>query len=149
MPEGRERSLRHTRKYFPSPQTDSPHPIRLTSMQTPTPITFARAKRLRKDMTRAERVLWFQLRAKRLEKHKFYRQMPVGPYIVDFVNKRHQLIIEVDGATHGDDHEMDYDARRTAYLEQLGFRVLRVTNLEVYETMDVVVERILQALREA
>ena len=55
-------------------------------------------------VTRAERVLWFQL--------------PIGLYIVDFVNKRHMLIIEVDGATHGDDAEVDYDARRTAYLRR-------------------------------
>jgi very-short-patch-repair endonuclease len=114
----------------------------------PTPLTYARAKCLRREMTKSERILWFALRAKRLEHYKFYRQVPIGPYIADFVNHGHRLIIEIDGATHGEAHEMAHDARRTAYLERQGYRVIRVMNLDVYQALDGVVVRILEALSE-
>jgi very-short-patch-repair endonuclease len=118
-------------------------------MQTPSPLTYARAKRLRREMTKSERILWFALRGKRLQGYKFYRQVPIGPFIADFVSHRHRLIIEVDGATHGEDSEIAYDARRTAYLERLGFRVIRVSNVDVYQALDAVVEKILTTLRGA
>jgi very-short-patch-repair endonuclease len=122
-------------------------PIRLITMQ-PSPLTYSRAKHLRREMTRSERILWFVLRGKRLEGYKFYRQVPIGPYIADFVNHRHRLIIEVDGATHGEAHEIAHDAQRSAYLERQGYRVLRVMNVDVYQALDGVVEIILAALRE-
>ncbi len=112
----------------------------------PTPLTYARAKRMRREPTEAERRLWFHLRGKHLNGYKFYRQVPVGPYIVDFICHRHALVIEVDGATHGGDHEMEYDQRRTAFLQQRGLRVHRVPNLDVFTTMEGVLEGILELL---
>jgi very-short-patch-repair endonuclease len=89
-----------------------------------------RARSLRADDTRAEARLWEALRDRRLGGWKWRRQVPVGPYIVDFLCPVLRLVVEVDGATH-DDHA--YDARRTAYLERRGLRVHRVCNHGIYE----------------
>jgi very-short-patch-repair endonuclease len=105
------------------------------------PIYVARARELRANETAAEARLWSVLRAKRLGGFKFRRQHPMGKYIADFVCLPARLIIEVDGATHGDDQE-EQDAERTAYLEKHGFRVMRVGNTEIYENLDGVAESI-------
>ena len=103
-----------------------------------------RAKRLRSTPTEAEARLWYHLRAHRLGGHKFKRQKPLGPYIVDFVCMEHQLIVEADGGQHAEARV--YDAKRDAWLEARGFRVLRFWNNEVLEETEAVLERILQAL---
>ena len=103
-----------------------------------------RAKRLRSTMTEAEARLWYHLRAHRLGGHKFKRQKPLGPYIVDFVCMEHRLVVEVDGGQHAEARA--YDAKRDAWLEARGFRVLRFWNNEVLEETEAVLERILQAL---
>ena len=74
------------------------------------------------------------------------RQEAVGPFIADFVCRDCKLIVEVDGATHSEDHEIAHDARRTAYLQQQGYRVLRLQNAEVFSAMDDVLETIVKAL---
>ncbi len=109
-------------------------------------LTYARAKRLRRDMTEAERRLWYHLRGNRLNGLKFYRQVPIGPYIVDFINHEYGLVIEVDGATHGEAHELAHDNRRTAYLEARGFSVLRAWNGDVFTNIGGVCDTILMAL---
>ncbi len=113
-----------------------------------TPITYARAKRLRREMTEAERRLWYHLRAGHLNGFKFYRQVPVGPYIVEFINHQFGLVVEVDGATHGDAHEVAHDLSRTAYLESKGLRVLRAWNQDVFTNINGVCDTILFALEE-
>jgi very-short-patch-repair endonuclease len=60
----------------------------------------------------------------------------VGPYIADFACIASRLIVEVDGATHSTPEELAHDARRTRYLEDLGWTVIRVSNSDVYENMD-------------
>ena len=77
---------------------------------------------------------------------KFARQEPVGPYFVDFLCREQRLVIEVDGATLSTDEEIAYDGRRTTFLEQQGFRVVRFTNAEVYENLDGMLETLLDAL---
>ncbi len=107
-----------------------------------------RARALRKDDTEAERKLWEAIRSRRLAGFKFVRQLAVGPCFADFACRECKLIVEIDGATHGSDVEMRYDERRTAFLQGLGFRVLRFWNDDVYKGMPEVCDAILLALGE-
>ena len=107
--------------------------------------TVTRAKHHRKDMPLAEVRLWHALRGRRDDGLKFRRQHPEPPYIIDFVERGAKLAIEVDGATHGEDHEVSYDARRTEYLQSKGWTVIRVGNDEVYEQLSSVVAHIYEA----
>jgi very-short-patch-repair endonuclease len=103
-----------------------------------------RAKSLRKSSTDAELRLWRLLRARRILPHKFRRQHPVRAYIVDFVCIEKMLVIEVDGSQHMD--ESEYDARRTAALEQAGHRVLRFWDNDVLLRPESVLQSIYAAL---
>jgi very-short-patch-repair endonuclease len=94
------------------------------------------AKRLRRTMTRAEALLWSYVRRRSLACAKFRRQHPIGPYIADFACVAAKLVVEIDGATHWTAEEIAHDARRTQFLEASGWRVLRVTNNDVYENLD-------------
>ncbi|MBX2851340.1 MAG: endonuclease domain-containing protein [Phycisphaeraceae bacterium] len=96
--------------------------------RTPKPST-ERARDLRAESTIPERVLWGMLRARRLGRLKFRRQVPFGPYVTDFYCAEHRLVVELDGESH--DGQRDRDAKRTAYLESVGLRVIRVTNSEL------------------
>ncbi|MFT3729769.1 MAG: endonuclease domain-containing protein [Terricaulis sp.] len=87
-------------------------------------------------MTEAELVLWTALRKRRLDGFKFRRQHPIGPYIVDFACVSARLVVEVDGATHSTADELAHDALRTMFLQRAGWRVLRVTNLDVFENLN-------------
>lgn len=91
------------------------------------------AKSLRKDLTTAEELLWYDLRKQLLGGHKFRRQHPVGDYIADFACIKAKTIIEVDGATHDTKQERDYDDKRTQYLESQGWNVIRVSNEDIYK----------------
>lgn len=94
------------------------------------------AKRLRRTMTRAEALLWSYIRRRSLAGAKFRRQHPIGPYIADFACVGARLVVEVDGATHATREELVHDVRRTQFLEASGWRVLRITNTDVYENLD-------------
>ena len=104
------------------------------------------AKRLRRDLTDAERALWDVLRAHRFEGVGFRRQMPIGPYIVDFVAHRMRLVIEVDGGQHYATDGLEKDRTRDAWLAERGYRVLRFSNLDVLENTDGVADAIAAAL---
>jgi very-short-patch-repair endonuclease len=105
-----------------------------------------RARRLRGEQTSAEARLWRALRGRRLERGKFRRQHPIDRYIVDFVCLDAKLIVEVDGATHGEEADLRRDAERTRVLETLGFHVIRVGNRDVYDNLDSVLELIFAEL---
>ena len=109
------------------------------------PLTLTRAKRLRRDMTDAERRLWAELRADGLG-GKWRRQQPIGRYIADFVCQSARLIVEVDGGQHSDS---EADVRRTTWLESAGYRVLRFWNHDVLANVDGVLMRIAEALAAA
>jgi very-short-patch-repair endonuclease len=79
-------------------------------------------------MTRAEIVLWRELRGARFQGFKFKRQVPIGPYIADFVCFAARIIVEVDGEPHRDPEQREHDARRDAWLTAQGFTVLRFDN---------------------
>ncbi len=91
------------------------------------------AKKLRSNMTDVETKLWQQLRAKRFEDYKFRRQVPIGPYIVDFICFEKRLIIELDGSQH---EGSTYDMKRDAWLRSQDFHVLRFWNNDVNAAMD-------------
>jgi very-short-patch-repair endonuclease len=80
----------------------------------------------------AERKLWGALRNRTLGGLKFYRQVPIGSYVVDFICHERGIVVELDGGTHSEDAEIARDARRSVYLEALGLEVHRVLNSEVY-----------------
>jgi very-short-patch-repair endonuclease len=75
-----------------------------------------------------------------------YPARPVGPYFADFLCREKKLAVEIDGVTHSEESDISYDARRTTHLEGLGYRVLRVWNIDVFTNMDDVLESILLAL---
>lgn len=99
-------------------------------------IATARARRLRRDMTLAERKLWHCLRGRQLEGAYFRRQTPIGSYIVDFVCKKRKLIIEVDGGQHFKPEAVKLDAIRTRFFQNQGFRILRFSNNDVLSNLE-------------
>lgn len=105
------------------------------------------AKSLRRNMTDAEAKLWYFLRAGRLNGHKFKRQAPIGTYVVDFVAPSLKLIVELDGSQHADQQE--YDAARTKYLNECGYRVLRFNDNDALLQTDAVREWILREINRA
>ena len=86
------------------------------------------AKKLRREQTALESRLWHELRAKRLDGWKFKRQVPIGPYVADFVCLEARLIVEVDGPLHRQTEQRLKDGERDAVLRRHGFRVLRFSD---------------------
>ena len=104
------------------------------------------ARRLRTQMTDAERKLWYFLRRNYIDGCHFRRQAPIGPYIVDFVCFRSKVIVELDGGQHM--ARKAADQRRDAWLECQGFQVLRFWNHDVLRDTDAVLDVIWRALQE-
>lgn len=102
------------------------------------------AKAMRSEPTGPEARLWYHLRAKRLSGVKFSNQVLIGPYTVDFAARSRKLVIELDGDSHATQER--YDARRTAWLEQQGYRVIRFTNSDVMTNEAAVLQGIIGAL---
>ncbi|MGD9652956.1 MAG: endonuclease domain-containing protein [Candidatus Dadabacteria bacterium] len=107
-------------------------------------LTRGKAKRLRKNLTDAESKLWRHIRLRQVGGFKFRRQHPVGPYILDFACVEKLLAVEVDGGQHGE--YVDYDFKRSAYLETHAYKVLRFWNSDVLENIEAVKEVIFAAL---
>ena len=97
-------------------------------------------------MTEQEQKLWSALRNRQLEKYKFRKQQPIGPFIADFVCQERRLVIEADGAQHADSIQ---DKQRDRWLEMQGYRVMRFWNNEVNANFEGVLEAILCELRQA
>ncbi|HEV2513887.1 MAG TPA: endonuclease domain-containing protein [Devosia sp.] len=95
-------------------------------------VTLKRAKRLRREMTLPEIILWGELRRRQLAKH-FRRQHPAGPYILDFYCSSRKLAVEVDGAAHDFVQQALHDERRDAWLNEQGIRVLRFSAADVLD----------------
>ncbi len=102
------------------------------------------ARKLRREMTLPEVLLWRELRGNKLGP-KFRRQHPVGPYIADFYCSSARLIVEVDGEAHDRGNNPERDAAKDAYLLGLGFRVLRIAAVDVLRNL----EGVLLAIGEA
>ena len=98
-----------------------------------------RARRLRRDATFAERLLWAELRKL---KANFRRQAPIGRFVADFIHHASKLVIEIDGPAHDTLEAQQYDAERTAWLRQAGYRVIRFSGRDVADRLEFVVDRI-------
>jgi very-short-patch-repair endonuclease len=105
------------------------------------------ARRLRREQTEAERILWRHLRNRQLRGAKFRRQFPIGAYFADFCSTERRLIVELDGAQHLD--RSREDEIRTSFLESEGYRVHRFWNSQVLESVEEVLGAIDELLRGA
>jgi very-short-patch-repair endonuclease len=102
------------------------------------------ARRLRRNSTDVERVMWRLLRDRRLAGVKFRRQVPIGPYVADFASIEHRLAVELDGGQHGDAS----DQRRDGFLVGRGWRVIRFWNNDVLQNRNGVLEHLLHVTQE-
>jgi very-short-patch-repair endonuclease len=109
----------------------------------------SRSRELRSSMTDAEIALWTKLRRKQLLGLQFYRQKPLGHFIVDFYCASARLVIEIDGGQHYEKEGAAQDAVRDRHLQSLGLEVLRFSNLDVLGNMDGVIAVITQHLETA
>ena len=89
-------------------------------------------------MTDAEKRLWSKIRMRQMGGYQFYRQRAIGNYIVDFYCPKAKLVLEVDGGQHYSDEQIEIDKKRSSYLNKLGLKVMRFTNLDVLNNIDVV-----------
>ncbi|PWG01540.1 hypothetical protein DF286_00640 [Sphingosinicella humi] len=105
-----------------------------------------RARQLRKEMSLPEVLLWRELR-QRPEGFKFRKQFPQNPYVLDFACLETRLGIEVDGEAHDRGDRPARDERRDAYLQELGFTVMRVPAREVLKNLEGVVLGIVEQCR--
>ncbi|MCP8883347.1 endonuclease domain-containing protein [Devosia sp. XJ19-1] len=110
------------------------------------PISFAR--QLRREQTLPERRFWGLVGPWREAGLHWRRQAPVGPYVVDFVCKSQKLVVEIDGDTHYSDAGIAHDERRTAFLKERGYRVVRFTNADVMQRGDGVFTVLMELLGE-
>lgn len=101
---------------------------------------------MRHNQTKAEARLWTELRGRKLAGYKFRRQHVIDGFIVDFCCLQHDLIIEVDGPVH--QMRQEYDAARSQHLIDLRYFVLRVSNHDVLENIEVVKEQILHLFEQ-
>ena len=108
--------------------------------------TIQKARKLRKNQTDAEQLLWSKLRSKQVAGQKFRRQHPIGKYIVDFVCLEKKIIVKLDGSEHSD--SIHYDEDRTSFLQAEGYEVLRFWNNEVFEETDAVIQVIYNKVME-
>ncbi len=105
------------------------------------------AKELRNNTTDAEKLLWYYLKDKQMFDIKFRRQAPIGDYIVDFVSFEIKLVIELDGGQHNEDKSIKYDEKRTKFLEDNGFKVIRFWDNDIFKNMDRVLETIYDTIK--
>jgi very-short-patch-repair endonuclease len=107
-----------------------------------------RARELRRNSTAAEQKLWAFLKGRQVGNAKFVRQEPIGRYFADFACRKAKLIIEIDGVTHSTIGEKAKDAKRTAELEKMGYRVVRFSNEEIFGDLEPILEIILRNLKQ-
>jgi len=101
------------------------------------------ARKLRREQTDAEQLLWSTLRSRQISGLKFRRQFPLPPYVADFCSEKARLIVELDGGQHAE--TIDDDEIRTEFFQRRGYRVLRFWNNDVLTNVEGVVEEILKA----
>ena len=109
-------------------------------------LQFENAKRMRKEHTDAENILWQHLRNDQLGV-KFRRQHPIDSYIVDFISLQQKLIIEIDGDYHDTQEQKELDDERTKTLNDIGFGVIRFTNKEVTYSLESTLQKIKESLK--
>ena len=111
------------------------------------PVILAHAREMRHPQTPAEATLWRALR-NRQTGFKFRRQHPIYRFIIDFYCAKAKLLIEIDGESHLEPDQKEYDEARTEYLEQLGYKVIRFTNDDVRYNIQAVADEILRLVEK-
>ncbi|MEJ2725266.1 MAG: DUF559 domain-containing protein [Deltaproteobacteria bacterium] len=106
------------------------------------------ARSLRKNMTESEQALWSRLRGKQILGLQFYRQKPLGDYIVDFFAPKARLVVEVDGSQHAEKAHVERDKERDQFLANLGVKVLRFNSREVLRNTDAVLGIIYEEIKK-
>jgi len=106
----------------------------------------ANARQLRQNLTDSELSLWRRLRGKQLAGVQFYRQKPIGRYIVDFYAPKAKLVIEIDGSQHLEAPQAAKDRERDEYLGRLGLMVLRFNSRQALKETEAVLELICQTI---
>jgi very-short-patch-repair endonuclease len=99
-------------------------------------------KNLRNNLTPAEAILWTYMKKKQLDGRKFRRQHSIGNYIVDFYCPAEKLAVELDGAAHYTTEGEEHDLARDEYLMNLGIKVLRYENRDVFNNIEAVLDDI-------
>jgi len=99
-------------------------------------------KKLRSNLTPAEAFLWTHLKAKQLEGRKFVKQHSIRNFIVDFYCASEKLVIELDGEVHNNSIAMEYDEKRTKYLNSLNLTVIRFENKMIFDYLPSVLQEI-------
>ncbi|HVV69108.1 MAG TPA: endonuclease domain-containing protein [Gammaproteobacteria bacterium] len=102
------------------------------------------ARKLRSNLTDAEQLLRSKLRRKQIRNIQFYRQKPIGNFIVDFYAPAAKLVIELDGGQHFEAEYKEKDLKRDSHLSRLGLKVLRFDNLEVLQYTEAVIDKIFE-----
>jgi len=105
-----------------------------------------KARKLRKNATKTEKLIWNKLGYRKVLGYKFIRQFPIDHFIVDFFCKELMLAIEIDGTSH--DNKLEYDIFRESIIKDLGVFILRFTNEEVLNDIDLVVDEIKDVINE-
>ena len=104
------------------------------------------ARKLRSQMTDAERKLWFALKDRRFQSFKFRRQVPIGPYVADFLTDESRLVVEMDGGQHADSAR---DAERDRWLAENDFRIVRFWNNDVLSNLEGVLTALTTELHDS
>ena len=104
------------------------------------------ARLLRRYSTDAEEAFWYRVRAHRFENLKFRRQVPFGPFILDFYCPKVSIAVEIDGDRHFSRYGQEYDAMRSAFIASKGIRVIRYSNDEVLGNLDCVMEHLWEVI---
>ena len=97
---------------------------------------------MRQTLSPPELLLWVRLRERRPGKPSFRRQHPIGPYVADFYCSSTELVIEIDGAGHGEEAQRLHDARRDRYMQNLGYHVIRCSAADVMKDADEIAQGI-------
>jgi len=113
-----------------------------------TPKLKANARQLRQNLTDSERVLWGRLRGKQLAGVQFYRQKPIGDYIIDFYAPKAKLVIEIDGSQHFEAQHAEKDRIRDEFLGSLGLMVLRFDSRQALKETEAVLEVVYRTIME-
>ena len=122
-----------------------PHGSKITRVQSVPADKLSFAKKLRREMTPPERILWKALRGNRIDGFHFRRQQVVEGFVVDFYCDTAKLAIELDGGVHQE--QWKYDESRDRMISQAGVRVLRISNEAMLDS-EAVIDHTRRALRE-
>ena len=109
----------------------------------------SRRRDLRVKQTEAEKILWQKLRNRQINGFKFFRQCSIGKYIADFYCSELRLVIELDGSQHYEENSLEYDNIREEFMKSLDIKTIRFRNLDVFKSLDEVMERVYSEVRKS